>query len=85
MNIIPEVIFDKIILYNSTRLCDIYKSRLKINGLMVLFRLQNGKYMRLWHCMGEVPRYGIKWSENIDKKYNITSIVKWVWGELLQV
>ena len=66
MNIIPEVIFDKIILYNSTRLCDIYKSRLKINGLMVLFRLQNGKYMRLWHCME--PIYGNKWTSDIERK-----------------
>ena len=65
-NIIPEVIFDKIILYNSTIICDIYKSRLKINGLMVLFRLQNGKYMRLWHCME--PIYVNKWTSDIERK-----------------
>ena len=66
MNIIPEVILDKTILYTSTILCDIYKSRLKINGLMVLLRLQSGKFMRLWRCME--PIYGNKWTSDIERK-----------------
>ena len=68
MNLSPEVIINKITLYNSTVLCDLFKSRLKINGLMVIFKLQSGKYMRLWHYKEEVPRYGIKWSENFERK-----------------
>ena len=66
MNTIPEVIINKITLYNSTLLCDLFKSRLKINGLMVLFRLKSGKYMRLWHYME--PIYGSKWTCDIERK-----------------
>ena len=63
---IPEVIIDNIILYNSTGLCDLFKSRLKINGLMVLFKLNSGKYIRLWHYME--PIYGSKWTSDIERK-----------------
>ena len=63
---IPEAIIDKIILYNSTVLCDLFKSRLKINGLMVLFKLNSGKYIRLWHYME--PIYGSKWTSDIERK-----------------
>ena len=65
---IPEVIINKITLYNSTILCDIFKSRLQINRLMILFKLNSGRYIRLWHYMEEMPQYGIKWSENIERK-----------------
>ena len=68
MNMIPEVIYSKIILYNSTVIADLFKSRLKINGLMVLFRLQSGKFIRLWHYMEEMSQNGINWSENIERK-----------------
>ena len=67
MNTIPEVIINKITLYNSTLLCDLFKSRLKINGLMVLFRLNN-KYIRLWHYTQDIPRIGSKWADNIEWK-----------------
>ena len=68
MNIIPEVIVDKIILYNSTVLCDIYKSSLKINKLMRLFKLGNGKYMRLWHCVQETSLHHDRWARKVDQK-----------------
>ena len=63
---IPEVIINKITLYNSTVLCDLFKSRLKINKLMILFKLNNGRYIRLWHYME--PIYGSKWTSDIERK-----------------
>ena len=66
LNMIPEVIINKITLYNSTVLCDLFKSRLKIDGLMVIFKLQSGKCMRLWHY--KEPIYGSKWTSDIERK-----------------
>jgi hypothetical protein len=56
----------KIRLYNSTVLCDIFRSRLKVNSLMTLFRLQSGRYIRLWHYLS--PVYGSNWLENFERK-----------------
>ena len=65
---LPSEIYSKITLYNSTVLCDLFKSRLKMNSLMTLFKLNSGRYIRLWHYMEEIPQNGIKWSENIERK-----------------
>ena len=56
----------KIRLYNSTVLCDIFRSRLKVNSLMILFKKGNNKYVRLWHCLE--PLYGSTWSKNIEDR-----------------
>ena len=61
---IPTEICRKIRLYNSTVLCDSFRSRLKMNSLMTLFKLQNGRYIRLLHYLS--PIYGSKWSKNIE-------------------
>ena len=61
---IPEVHISKIILYNSTVLSDIFRSRLKINSLMILFKWPNGKYIRLWHYMQDT--YNLRWAANIE-------------------
>ena len=66
---IPNDIFNKIILYNSTLLCDIFKSRLKINSLMILFHLNNGKYIRLWHWRQEA--HGSAWLSAMEKKIKL--------------
>ena len=42
---LPSEIYSKITLYNSTVLCDLFKSRLKINSLMTLFKLNSGIYI----------------------------------------
>ena len=63
---LPVEICSKIRLYNSTVLCDLFKSRLKVNSLMTLFKLNNGRYRRLWHC--QEPRYGSKWTLDIERK-----------------
>ena len=61
---LPIELCSKIVLYNSTVLCDLFKSRLKVNSLMTLFRLNNGRYKRLLHY--QESRYGNKWSEQIE-------------------
>ena len=63
---LPNEIYSKITLYNSTVLCDLFKSRLKMNSLMTLFKLNSGRYIRLWHYME--PIYGNKWSFDIERK-----------------
>ena len=65
---IPEILINNIILYNSTVITDIFKSRLKINKLMVLFRFTNGKYIRLWHYMQEIPMHHDRWRDRIERK-----------------
>ena len=65
---IPTEICRKIRLYNSTVLCDLFRSRLKVNSLMTLFKLGSNNYIRLWHYMQEIPRFGSKWADNIDRK-----------------
>ena len=65
---IPEIHINKIILYNSAVLRDTFKSRLKINSLMVLFRFTNGKYIRLLHYMQEIPMYHDRWRARIERK-----------------
>ena len=64
---IPIEVCRKIRLYNSTVLADLFRSRLKVNYLMILFKLNN-KYIRLWHYMQEIPRFGSKWEDNIERK-----------------
>ena len=66
---IPTDIYNKIILYNSTLLCDLFKSRLKINGLMILFKLQSGKFVRLWHWRQE--SHGSAWLSAMEKKIKL--------------
>ena len=63
---IPEVLINKIILYNSSILSDIFRSRLKINSLMILFKWPSGKYIRLWHYMQDT--YNLRWARKIDQK-----------------
>ena len=63
---IPTEICRRIRLYNSTVLCDIFRSRLKVNSLMILFKKGNDKYVRLWHCLE--PLYGSTWSKNIEDR-----------------
>ena len=63
---LPEILINKIILYNSTVLRDLFKSRLKSNKLMILFKWPNGNYIRLWHYMQEIPACARRWSANID-------------------
>ena len=63
---LPSEIYSKITLYNSTVLCDLFKSRLKVNSLMTLFKLNSGRYIRLWHYME--PIYGNEWSFDIERK-----------------
>ena len=63
---IPTEICRKIRLYNSTVLADMFRSRLKVNSLMVLFKLGNNKYIRLWHYL--TPIYGSNWLENFERK-----------------
>ena len=65
---IPEILINKISLYNSTGLRDIFKSRLKINSLMVLFRFTNGKCIRLLHIMQETLIYHDRWRGRIERK-----------------
>ena len=70
---IPDVLINKIFLYNSTVLSDIFRSRLKINSLMILFKWPNGTYIRLWHYMQDT--YHQRWSANIEGKilrYGVT-------------
>ena len=64
---IPIEVCRKIRLYNSTVLADLFRSRLKVNSLMILFKLGN-RYIRLWHYMPEIQRYGSNWADNIDRK-----------------
>ena len=66
---IPNDIFNKIILYNSHVVADLFKSRLKINYLMILFRLNNGKYIRLWHWRQET--HGSVWLSEMEKKIKL--------------
>ena len=61
---IPEVLVNKIILYNSSILSDIFRSRLKRNSLMILFKWPNGTYIRLWHYMQDT--YNQRWAANIE-------------------
>ena len=63
---LPNEIYSKTTLYNSTALCDLFKSRLKMNSSMTLFKLNSGIYIRLWHYME--PIYGNKWSFGIERK-----------------
>ena len=63
---IPVEICHKIRLYNSTVLADLFRSRLKVNSLMILFKLQDGRHIRLWHYLS--PIYGSNWLENFERK-----------------
>ena len=63
---IPIEVCRKIRLYNSTVLADLFRSRLKVNTLTILFKLGNNKYIRLWHYL--TPIYGSNWADNIDRK-----------------
>ena len=74
MDALPDEVFSKIILYNSTVLADLFKSRLKINSLMILFRLGNGRYKRLWHYME--PTYGSKWAYEIEEQIQMHKLTK---------
>ena len=65
---IPEVLINKIILYNSTVLSDIFRSRLKINSLMILINIRSNKYIRLYHYMQEKPVFHDRWRDNIERK-----------------
>ena len=69
MDLIPIEIENRIILYNSTILCDIFKTRIKKNSLMILFRRNNGTYKRLWHYLQDI--HGDKWSKWIDYRIKI--------------
>ena len=62
---IPIEVCRKIRLYISTVLADLFRSRLKVNSLMTLFKLGNNKYVRLWHYL--TPIYGSNWAANIDR------------------
>ena len=63
---LPNEIYSKITLYNSTVLCDLFKSTLKANSLMMLSKLNSGRYIRLWHYIE--PMYGYTWSFDIERK-----------------
>ena len=63
---LPIELCSKIVLYNSTVLCDLFKSRLKVNSSMTLFRLPSGRYKRRWHY--QESRYGNKWSGQIEQQ-----------------
>ena len=65
---IPEILINRIMLYNSTVLRDIFKSILKINSLMILFQWPNGKYIRLWQYMQEIPIYHDRWRDKMETK-----------------
>ena len=66
MCFLPIEICRKIRLYNSHALADLFRSRLKANSLMTLFKVQSGRYIRLWHCME--PISGNKWTSDIERK-----------------
>ena len=65
---IPEILIDKIFLYNYTVLRDIFKSRLKINSLTILIEIKGGKYIRLYHYMQEIPVYHDRWRDKIERQ-----------------
>ena len=71
---LPTELCSKIVLCNSTVLCDLFKSRLKVNSLMTLFRLPSGRYKRLWHY--KESRYGNKWSEQIERQIQYYKSIK---------
>ena len=65
----PIDLYNRIILYNSTLLCDLFKSRLKINSLMILIKLDSGKYVRLWHWRQE--SHGSAWLSAFENKIKL--------------